>query len=200
MIDFSKNVLVLPPGIPVESIQEFVQTIIPADLKTLELLLPPEQSTGYECLTSRKNASGQVKWVASPARNFFSIHHLKWLRRHLRSSAKILLFLRKSPYDDLAGAVLILLIMLISGRAITIIRAATSEPQTVIDVGGGKPPLRWVHKELNLAALGKEYKEIFPTLWEILYFFMFLFLAVKTVVSDKLSSAARRRETSMPFS
>jgi hypothetical protein len=109
-------------------------------------------------------------------------------------------FLRKSPYEDLASAMVSLLVMLMSGRGITIIRAAASEHEPIIDVRGGKSTPKWVSKELNLAALGKEYKEIFPTIWEILYFMMFLSLILKKVVADKLSSVSRRQETDINFS
>lgn len=49
----------------------------------------------------------------------------------------------------------------------------------------------WLAKEMNLTALAKEYKELFPDLWEILYFVMFLSLLVKKLLVKKFFTAAR---------
>lgn len=194
MIDFSKNILILPPGIPVESIQELLHNFILPAHKNLELLLPPEQPTKYEYLTDRKNTLDQVKFVASPARNFFSLRHLFWLRGNLRSSADVMVFLRKSPYEDLTSALVSLLVMLLSGRGIILLRPSASKNEPLIGGRRGETTPKWLFKELSLTALGNEYKSLFPTMGEILFFFMFLSLVLKKSVLDKLSPVFRRKD------
>lgn len=190
----SKTILVLAPHLPAELVRDLLDTFFGSTQTKLEVLLSPEQYTRYGYLTDRKNTLDQVRFVASPARNFFSLRHLIWLRGNLRSSADVLVLLRKSPYEDLTSALVSLLVMLITGRGIILLRPSASKNEPLIGGRRGETTPKWLFKELSLTALGNEYKSLFPTMGEILFFFMFLSLVLKKSVLDKLSPVFRRKD------
>lgn len=177
----SKILIIVTPGVTSGSMQEILHGLVLPTSNNIEVLLPPESSLKYDNLTARERDLGKVRFFASPARRFFSGRHLGWLREKLQSSEKVMLVIRQSPWEDLSIAMACLLIMLLSGKTITLVRTITPAHEPLIDLAGQNSRERVISKKLNLRALGKQYTQIFPTIWEILYFLMFLGLVVKKV-------------------
>lgn len=174
----SKILIIVTPGSNPESVREIVRGVPRPGPTDLEVLLPPDAGPRYDNLNDRKE-TGKLSFVASPARSFFSGRHLEWLRGKLQSSENVMVVVRQSPYEDLASAVTSLLIMLLAGKSITLLRTVTPAPGPSLDLEGWNSSERVISKELNWRTLGKQYTHLFPTIWEILYFFMFLGLIVR---------------------
>ncbi len=191
----AKNILVLAPGLPPGSVRDLWDTPLLPRQPDLEVLLPPEPSARYDHLVDGKTFAGHITVIPSPARSFFSTGHLKWLGGKMQSADNILILLQKSPYEDLAGALAAVLVMLVSGRTITLLRPSILEHQPLVNGKGKDTTPKWLAKELDFKALGQEYTALFPNLWELVYFFMFWSLALKQLVSDKIFSASCRQET-----
>lgn len=195
----SKIVIIATPGSTSGSIQEILHGLVSPTKTTFEVLLPPESSPNYDNFNDREKTLGKVSFVASPARRFFSYRHLEWLRRNLPSSENVIVVIRESPYEDLTIALTALLIMLLSGKTVTLLRTTTPAHEPVIDEEGKYSSERVISKELNLRTLGKQYVQLFPTIWEILYFIMFLGLIVKKIFFEKCSSVSRTTSIKTPI-
>jgi hypothetical protein len=183
----ASKIIIITPGSTSDSIQEVLDGLVLPGQTNFEVLLPPESSQKYDNLADMKKTWRKVRFVASPARRFFSSRHLGWLRGKFQSSENVMVVIRQSPYEDITSAMASLLIMLLSGKTITLLRTITPAHKPIIDLEGQNSGDRVISKELNLRALGKQYTQLFPTIWEVLYFFMFLFLVIKRLLIKKCS-------------
>jgi len=187
----SKSVIVVAPGNSSGSILEILDAMVLSTQTNIEVLLPPELLLQYNILTDRKTTLGKARFVTSPARHFFSARHFEWLRGNLRSSENVMVVIRQSPYEDLASALTSLLIMLLSGKSITLLRTIIPDHEPILDLEGQNSGEHVISRELNLKSLGKQYMQLFPTIWEILYFTMFLALIIKRLLVNHCLSSAR---------
>lgn len=99
--------------------------------------------------------------------------------------------IRQAPSEDLISAVTSLLILLLAGKPVTLVRTITPDLGPLLDLKGRNSSERVIPKELNWRTLGKQYTQLFPNLWEILYFFMFLGLIVRKLLVKHYTSLSR---------
>ncbi len=186
-MNFSKAVIVLAPGCPAGLIKELLGAgILPSETK-FEVILPPDSSHQYDHLINRQNFSAGSRFLQSPARSFFSPHHLNWLYTNLRSFETNLLLIVKSPYQDPPTTLISLLVLMLSGKAITLLFAT---PEAVIDLNGQGFSERWISQPLNLKILAREFCRLFWFLNPLflMYFVMFGGLILRKSLSNYLSS------------
>ena len=162
--------MVVASGCPIGLIQELLDDpILPSGTV---LLLPPRISE-YDSLGDQETPSGRVLVRQSPAWRFFSIRHLEWLRKNLWSSENIVLVIRKSPYKDLTSAMTTLLIMLLSGKTITVLRYVLEVPgdQPDSDI---EPKVKDRHENWKLVKLNPVLlvKELCNTVWSFCMVFL----------------------------
>ena len=166
---FAKSVIVVVPGCSAELVRElFHSSILPQDM-AVEVLLPPEITRDYVGLIEGKEFKG-VNFLRSSSSRFFSKKHLRWLSEKLRLVGKPQVLITKSPYRDPIIAIIALLILLLSGKTITLLRKNQENLNPVCDtVGDQRPVLPWFAVDVNFEVL----------LWEILYFAMFAGLLIR---------------------
>jgi|GEM_PF-3675668 hypothetical protein len=181
---FAKSVIVVVPGCSAELVRElFHSSILPQDM-AVEVLLPPEITRDYVGLIEGKEFKG-VNFLRSSSSRFFSKKHLRWLSEKLRLVGKPQVLITKSPYRDPIIAIIALLILLLSGKTITLLRKNQENLNPVCDtVGDQRPVLPWFAVDVNFEVLLNEiFGRITPILpwnkWEILYFAMFAGLLIR---------------------
>ena len=158
----SKSIVVVAPGCRTGLIQGLLNNcVLPAEIV---LLLPP--ISDYADAEVQETPSGRVWFRRSPAQRFFSTRHLKWLRGYLRSSEQVMVVIHRSPYEDPSSTVTSLLVMLLSGKTITVLRPMLKEPDAQpesyvnLKVKGVKE--KWKFIELNSKLL---VKDLCNTVW-----------------------------------
>jgi hypothetical protein len=190
-ITSSKSTIVVAPGCPAELIRELLSGRILPNQAEAVVLLPLGTSQQYDKLMNKPNCLSGTQFVSSPSRRFFSASHLAWLWTNLRSSRNIYLLIIKSPYQDTVVALISLLVLMFSGKAITLLFAT---PEAVIDLNGQGFSERWISQELNLTILASEITRIFWFLnpWNILYSLMFGGLILRDLLSKHVLSLLRK--------
>ena len=185
--NFSKTVLVVAPGCPAELVQELLGAGVLPRHTDLDVLLPSGASGPYDQLIDNRSHAGSIRLWPSPSRHFFSPRHLSWLRENLWPSAQNFLLVADSPYQDPLTAVLVLLVLALSGKEIMLLFAT---PEAVIDLTGQGFSERWLTRELNIRILVQELGRLFWFLkpLNILYFLMFGGLVVRKMLADYLAS------------
>lgn len=186
----SKSVIIVPPGYPKELIQELMETDILPGENHFEILLPPGSPPQYDPLLDRKSTFSNVKFIPSPARSFFSIRHFKWLRDCLQSSEGAIVLIQESPYRDPTSAIISLLIMTLSDKTITLLRANSEILQAgpIIVQNDRDSAKRWIFKQLNVRTSIEELQKNFiDTFWNTLYFLLFWGLIIRKYLSDSFS-------------
>ena len=158
----SKSIVVVAPGCRTGLIQGLLNDcVLPAEIV---LLLPP--ISDYADAEVQETPSGRVWFRRSPAQRFFSTRHLKWLRGYLRSSEQVMVVIHRSPYEDLSSAGTSLLVMLLSGKTITVLRPMLEDPGdqpgSHINLNVKGVPEKWKFLELNGQFL---VKNICSTFW-----------------------------------
>ena len=185
----SRAVIVVAPGYPAELVQELLSARILPLYLDLAVLLPPERTGQYDLLMQGKNFYG-VRFLPSPGRRFFSTTHLTWLRGEMKSKY-VMLLIPKSPFQDLAFALVSLSIILWSCKTITFFRATEvivgSTLESVIDANSQSLNKRWLSKEINQKNLDEEIRrrmwKIRRRMWWVLYFLMFAGLIIRRYLS-----------------
>lgn len=156
-MSFSRSIVVAAPGCPAGLIQELLDDgLLPAE--TI-LLLPPGPLSEYGRAVVQETSSEGVWFRQSPASRFFSTRHLEWLRGYLRSADDVMVVIHQSPYADLASAAASLLIMLLSGKTITVLRPLLEEsdqPESELNLNGKDVQEKWKFTELNPQLLVKD--------------------------------------------
>jgi SAM-dependent methyltransferase len=157
----SRSIITVAPGCPAGLIQELLDETLAPDQTRFEVLLPPGNHSEYADLTDRKIPSGWVRFVSSPARDFFSLQNIAWLWKKLRSSEKITMLVPISPYQNPTLAIASPLVMLLSGKTITLLRPATEEDtrellESGLELKGQDLNARWITIKLNKVLLLKE--------------------------------------------
>lgn len=195
----SKAALVVAPGHPPELIEDLLRTrILLPSSADLAVLLPPEKSGQYDHLVEKKNFFG-VRFLPSPGQRFFSTLHFKWLQEILRSSDHSLVLVSQSLDRDLTGALVVLVVLLLSGQTVTHLRKAPEdenenrEPGVVLKDQGERE--KWSASEFNQKILARELLRRITfgppghlwELWEILYLLMFAGLIAKQFLAKYLS-------------
>jgi hypothetical protein len=200
----SKAALVVAPGYPPELIQELLGARILPPSADLAVLLPPEKTRQYDQFIEKQNFYG-VRFLRSPGRRFFSTPHLKWLHDILRSSDHNLVLISHTLDRDLTGALVVLVVLLLSGQTVTHLRQAPADdddhrkPAVVSKDRGGS--VKWTAKEFNQKILARELLRRITfgppghlwELWEILYLLMFAGLIAKQFLAKYLSSLLKSR-------
>jgi hypothetical protein len=180
----SKSTIVVAPGCKVGVIKELLEARILPPHGEVDILLPPESSDCYNFFTDRNTPADRVRFLSSPARNFFSMSHLKWLLGNVRSCDDNKLLVSQSPYKDFKTALASILILFLSGRTITLL---FSTPEAMITTDGQDFSDKWISQELNLAILAKEFNRI---LWFLLpMFLLYLFMFWSLIAKKRLGRA-----------
>lgn len=160
-MSFSESIIVVGPGCPVRLVQELLNDLVVPG-KTF-LFLSPDTLSDSDALIGRALSSERVSLIPSSARSFFSTRHLKGIQEHLRSSEDILVLIPQSPYKHPGSAIASLLIMLLSGRTITILRhledISSNSPDTTSNLVIRNASEKWLLINLNLEILIKELGE-----------------------------------------
>jgi hypothetical protein len=188
----SKSVLVVAPGCPAGLVQELLEArLLPAQAH-VDVLLPPEKFEQYQYVSDEKTFSVQARFFPSPDRRFFSTSHLKWLQSRLQASENVKVLIFKSPFKDIITALVSLLVMLFSGRTITLFFAT---PEAVIDLNGQGFSEKWISQELNPQILAQELHRVilFLTPWDLVYFLMFGGLIAKQMLAKYFFSLLRKK-------
>jgi hypothetical protein len=168
----SKSIIVVAPGCPAGLIKELLDAGILPPHREFDILLPPESSHHYDQLTDRSNLSGRVRFLSSPAGSFFAKGHLQWLQRNMRSCDSNKLLIYNSPYKDLKTALTSLLMLLLSGKSITLLFATAG---AIIKTNGQGFSDKWISQDLNLEIMVKEFNKILFFLLPMFILYLFLF-------------------------
>jgi hypothetical protein len=185
-----KSIIVVAPGCKAGVIKELLEGSVLPSHGEVDILLPHENSDCYNFFTGRNSPANRVRFLSSPARNFFSKSHLKWLLGNMGSCDNIKFLVSQSPYKDFKTALASILMLFLSGRTITLL---FSTPEAIITTNGKNFSDKWISQELNLAILAKEFNRI---LWfllpmYILYLFMFWSLIARQRLGRAISSLRR---------
>jgi SAM-dependent methyltransferase len=163
-MSFSESIMVVAPGCPTGLIQELLDDSVL--VASTILLLPPGTFPEDDGWVVQGAPSERVGFRHSPARRFFSTRHLEWLRGYLRSSEHVMVVIPQSPYEDLSSAGTSLLVMLLSGKTITVLRPMLEEPGdqpgSNVNPNVEGVPEKWKFLELNTPLL---VQDICSTFW-----------------------------------
>jgi hypothetical protein len=183
----SMAVLVVAPGCPAELVQELLGSGVLPRQDQIDVLLPASDLRAYGQFLDHPGPAGAVRFLPSPSRRFFSPWHLHWLWENLRPSGHNLLLLADSPYQAPLTALLVLMVLALSGKEILLLFAT---PEAVIDLTGEGFSERWLTQELNVQILVKELGRVFWFLQplNILYFLMFGGLIVRKKLGEFLAA------------
>jgi SAM-dependent methyltransferase len=146
----ASSILVVPPGCPAGLIRDLLEErTLP--LPTIEeVLLPPKISAEYADLLDRKTSGGGAQFFPSPARSFFSSVHLKWLKTHLSPSVNIIVPMPTAPFKDLTLIMTSFLVMLTTGRSITIMRPIDAALESQVNLDKQDVTAPWIIRELHM--------------------------------------------------
>lgn len=166
-INSPSSVLVVAPGCPAGLITKLLGARILRMNTGLKVLLPPENNQQFVPLAETNDLDGKTEIVPSPARKFFSTRHLKWLKSNLRSAENPMVLIAKSPYQDLTGALVSLVAMLLSGKTITLLRATQEiisdnhkSGFNLTDQNDQSLTDNWLTIKLNPEVLAKEFGKV----------------------------------------
>ena len=179
----SKSVMVVAPGCPPELIEELLQARILPPLDQVIVLLPPGNPRQYDRMAGESSFSGRTQFLPSPAKKFFSLRHLKWVKKNLETSANAYVLITELPSQDPSTALVSLTVLMLSGKTVTLLFAT---PEAVIDLHGQGFSERWLARPLNLKTLAGELSKTlwFLNPWNVLYFLMFFGLILRQRLSD----------------
>jgi hypothetical protein len=187
----SKAVLVVAPGCPPALLQELLGAGVLPRHQQIDVLLPSKDPRAFGQLLENPDPAWRARFLPSPGRHFFSPRHLYWLWENLRPSGHNLLLVADSPYQDPVTAILVLLVLALSGKEIILLFAT---PEAVIDLSGEGFSERWLSRELNIRVLVKELGRLFWFLQplNVLYFLMFGGLIVRKKLGEFLDSSKEK--------
>jgi hypothetical protein len=186
-MSLSKSVIVVAPGCQAQLIQELLGAGVLPRQTHFDVLLPPGDTRPYDQLLADQGHLMPARFLGSPSRQFFSLRHLYWLWENLWPAKSNMLLVADSPYQDPTTAVLVLLVLALSGKEVMLLFAT---PEAVIDLTGQGFSGRWLTRELNIRVLVKELGRLFWFLKPlyIMYFLMFGGLIVRKRLSEYLAS------------
>lgn len=201
----SRAAIVVPPGYPPEPIQELLKArLLLTSSADLVVLLPPEQAGRY-AQGIQKNAFFGVRFLPSPGRKFFSTIHLRWLKNILRSSDHNLVLVSQSLDRDLTGALVVVVVLLLSGKTVTHLRNSPADDNDHRTPGAVSKDQdereQWISNEFNQKILAKEILRRITfgppdrlwEWWEILYLVMFVGLIAKQFLAKYFSILLKNR-------
>lgn len=155
----SQSIAVVAPGCPPGLVQELLDScLLPAETV---LLLPQSFFSDNAGADLQETPVGKVRFRQSPSPRFFSARHLGWLRAYLRPADHVMAVIHQSPQKDLFSAVTALLVMLLSGKTITVLRPLLEKPgcQPEPDINLHDPgdQGKWTSSELNSGLLVRDF-------------------------------------------
>lgn len=152
--------IVVTPGCPASLIQDLLDADVMPVQKNMMVLLPPGFLLEDDTRIDRHRSYGRARILSSPARSFFSTHHLNWVQEKLQSSESIAVLIARPPYRDPIIALASLLVLIVSGKTVTLMRpddeATDENPESGSDLDGDDITSKWISKKLNLNLLAKE--------------------------------------------
>jgi hypothetical protein len=180
--------VVVTPECPAGLILDVLENRNLLDWTDLEVALPPDPLAQYGLLFHRGNPSAGARFLSSPARRFFSTRHFKWLRDLLHASREAVVLVPRALYQDPRIALAALLVLMASGRSITILR---NPAEDFLGPMGPDSLTGWISFELNGKVIATEVSCLIWTtlnpiiqgrsrnIWDLLYLLMFLGLLLK---------------------
>jgi hypothetical protein len=162
---FSNSIVVVAPGCTSGLITELLNTCIQDYDGHFDILLSPENSGDYDLLMEKHSLGEKIKFFRSPAHGFFSIDHLKWIRKKIEDKEKNYLLIPKSPYKDAKTALVSIIYLLLGRRTVTLLFAT---PEAIIKTDDQKFSDKWISQDINSKIFIQEINKTF------VYFPLFL--------------------------